>query len=316
MLLTPVIPFEPISAEKIPAGERWIAQVKWDGVRVLTYYDGNEVRLFNRRRNERTVQYPEFLDIARYCSASSVILDGEIIALSGGKPSFHEVMRRDGIRKPENVERARRSIPVSYMIFDILYYNGKWITGLPLHQRQQILAETVTPQEDLQLVENFTNAEGLFNVIKAEDMEGIVCKDIDSRYIVGGKNDRWQKIKNYRDLTAVIGGATFRGNVVNAVLLGLYDETGRLWYVGHAGTGKLTANEWKDLTQRLKPLAALERPFVNKPERLKGILWVKPRITVKIKFIEWTERGTIRQPSIQAIVDEPPDRCLLPQPSS
>ena len=93
MDLKPVAPFEPIRSETIPQGENWVAQVKWDGVRMLTYRDGRETRLINRKGNDRTAQYPEFIDVPSYCRASSVILDGEMIALSGGKPSFHEIMR-------------------------------------------------------------------------------------------------------------------------------------------------------------------------------------------------------------------------------
>ncbi|KRF39145.1 hypothetical protein ASG93_23590 [Paenibacillus sp. Soil787] len=76
MELKPVFPFEPISTETIPASDDWVAQIKWDGVRMLTYFDGNDVRLVNRRCNDRTKQYPELLAIKTYCSASSVILDG------------------------------------------------------------------------------------------------------------------------------------------------------------------------------------------------------------------------------------------------
>lgn len=76
MKLKPVIPFEPISTETIPTDDGWVTQIKWDGVRMLTYFDGNEVRLVNRRCNDRTLQYPELLDIQTYCTASSVIIDG------------------------------------------------------------------------------------------------------------------------------------------------------------------------------------------------------------------------------------------------
>ncbi|MDR7315880.1 ATP-dependent DNA ligase [Brevibacillus nitrificans] len=75
MKLEPILPFEPISTDTIPSGDNWVAQIKWDGVRMLTYFDGNEVRLVNRKLNDRTVQYPEFLDLSRYCHATSVILD-------------------------------------------------------------------------------------------------------------------------------------------------------------------------------------------------------------------------------------------------
>ncbi|MDI6877962.1 MAG: hypothetical protein QMD16_01140 [Desulfitobacteriaceae bacterium] len=157
--MEPVVPFEPVLTEQIPSGAHWVAQVKWDGVRILTYYNGQTLRLFNRKLNERTVQYPELQPIHRYCSASSVILDGEIIAFAEGKPSFYEIMRRDGIRKLDNLEKAKREVPVTYMIFDILFYNGEWVIEQPLEERQALLHKIISPQPDIQLVENFSNGE-------------------------------------------------------------------------------------------------------------------------------------------------------------
>ena len=114
MELKPVFPFEPISTETIPTAADWIAQIKWDGVRMLTYYDGNEVRLWNRRCHERTEQYPELLDIRSYCKVSSIILDGEIIAFDDKKPTFHEIMKRESLRKNKALtERSlRRPLPI------------------------------------------------------------------------------------------------------------------------------------------------------------------------------------------------------------
>ncbi|GMA51215.1 hypothetical protein GCM10025857_25720 [Alicyclobacillus contaminans] len=74
--------------DDLPAGPGWVAQVKWDGVRILTYSDGREVHLFNRRRNNRTLHYPELVDVSAYSTAKSVIYDGEVIAWRRGKPSF------------------------------------------------------------------------------------------------------------------------------------------------------------------------------------------------------------------------------------
>lgn len=311
MEIRPVIPFEPVMTDKIPVGDRWIGQVKWDGVRILTYFNGSSIRLFNRRLNERTLQFPELVNLKNYCSASSIILDGEVVALEKGKPSFHHVMKRDGVRQPDKVKRAMRETAVIYMIFDILFYADRWITELPLDQRQQILYESIKPCDDVQLVENFDDPQLLYQVITAQDMEGVVCKDLTSTYGIKSKDRRWQKIKNYHDLVAVVGGVTFRGDIVNALLLGLYDREGRLWYIGHAGTGKLTMAEWRALTERIKPLIIKARPFVNKPERIKTAIWLQPRMTVKIKFIEWTEGHTLRQPSIQSFVNVLPQECRL-----
>src|SRR5690554_3511576 len=111
MRLKLITPFEPMSKTTIPKGKEWIYETKWDGTRIITYFDGKEVRLFNRKRNERTNHYPELKDIRAYCNSESVILDGEVIALGEtGHPSFKEVMKRDAIRRMEKVDLLKNEI--------------------------------------------------------------------------------------------------------------------------------------------------------------------------------------------------------------
>ncbi|MDW7673110.1 MAG: RNA ligase family protein [Bacillota bacterium] len=312
MELNPLIPFEPIETNKLPNGENWVAQVKWDGVRVLTYFDGNIVKLYNRRINERTFHYPELTNISAYCSASSIILDGEIIALGlDGKPSFSQVMRRDGIRRLERVKDAQKQVHITYMIFDVIFADGEWVHKKPLKNRLELLDNIVKPSHQVQLVPIDYEIASLFEVAKEHQLEGIVVKDLNSSYLINGKDSRWQKKKNFRDLVAIIGGVTLRAGIVNAVLLGLYDNKGQLWYIGHAGTGKLSNQDWKALTKIIEPLKITEMPFVNRPERLKTAIWVKPQIAVKIQYMNWTSGNLLRQPSIQAFVEVPPEECVF-----
>ncbi len=304
-------PFEPIRKDEIPSGD-WITQIKWDGVRILTYYDGKEIRLFNRKKNERTKNYPELIDIKSYCKADSVILDGEIIVLGDdGKPSFHGVMRRDGIRRFEKVEYMQSVVPITYMIFDILYLNGEWINKRPLIERLNILKDIIKPDDNVQLVASHDDPAALFEVIKQNGMEGIVMKKPHGQYVIGGKSDAWVKVKNYRDLIAVVGGFTLSGGLINSILLGLYDKGGELHYVGHTGTGKLTNEDWRQLTKVLTPITIKKRPFINKPDREKEAYWVEPKLTVKIMYAEWTTGHSLRQPSIQAFVDVLPEQCVF-----
>jgi bifunctional non-homologous end joining protein LigD len=312
MELSPIYPFEPVSSNEIPDGPEWISQIKWDGVRILTYFDGENTKLFNRKLNERTKIFPELTNIKSYTSAESIILDGEVIALDqNGNPSFHEVMRRDGIRRLDRVNSAIEAVPIYYMIFDILYYNGEWIHELPLKTRLEILSEAIKPNNQIQIVPENQDGKGLFEVAKQHGLEGIVCKNLTSRYIINGKTSDWKKIKNYKDIIAVIGGVTYRSGIVNSVLVGLYDDKGQFWYIGHVGTGKLTNADWKDLTKVVETIKIEQNPFVNKPQRIKEIQWIEPVLTVKVQFIEWTEGHSLRQPSIQAFVDQDPKACTL-----
>lgn len=312
MKLQPIVPFEPIKTDTIPVSDEWISQVKWDGVRLLTYYDGNTVKLLNRKLNERTHHYPELLNISSYCTANSVILDGEVIALGDdGKPSFSTVMRRDGIRRLEKVDSVRKLIPITYMIFDVIYYNGNWINENKLSERIQRLSDIIVPSPSVQVVPSFTDSEELFEVMKLQEMEGIVVKDVNSPYYINGKNDRWQKKKNYQDLNAIVSGMTLRSGIVNSLLLGLYDDDDNLIYIGHAGTGKLKQKERQQLTEQIEPLIVNHSPFVNKPERVKDTIWLQPLLTVKVTFLEWLSTKRLRQPTVQAFVRVPPSECRL-----
>lgn len=309
--LNPFIPMEPISTTEIPDSKEWAAQIKWDGVRILTYYDGETVRLYNRKLRERTFHYPELSAINEYCPVQSVILDGEIIALGqDGKPSFHEVMKRDGIRRLDRVKKAQREVPVTYMVFDVIFYNGAWLKKEPFVNRMEFVAKILKPNDNVQIVSTHEDTAALFDVVKSHDLEGIVLKRLDSPYLIGEKRSYWQKLKNYQDLNAVIGGFTLRGNMVNSLLLGLYDNDRNLHYIGHAGTGKLSSKDWAELTKLLKPLTVKEIPFINRPQRSEAF-WVKPLLTVKIQFMEWTDGRILRQPSIQALVNVPPEECIF-----
>lgn len=310
--MEPIIPFEPVAADETPKGEAWIAQIKWDGVRMLTYFDGGSTRLVNRRLNERTLQYPEFAHAPDFADAASIILDGEFVAFDRTRPSFHEIMRRDSLRREDGIRRAVDAVPVTYIVFDVLYRNGQWLTDRPLRERQDVLRSVLRHGDRVKAAENAADADALFGVMESHGMEGIVCKDLDSRYLIGGKDKRWRKKKIVRDLIAVVGGVTLGdGGIVNSLLLGLYDEKGDLWYVGHSGTGRLTHGEWRALTARVAGMRTERRPFRNRPEREREAVWVKPVLAVKIHYAEWTEGRSLRQPSIQAFVDAPPESCTF-----
>ncbi|WP_169087392.1 DNA ligase [Paenibacillus sp. PL91] len=313
MELKPIYPFEPISTSIPPKGDNWVTQIKWDGVRVLLYFDGDETKLFNRRMNERTIQYPELLNVSEFCKAHSVILDGEIIAFDQNKPSFYEVMKRDSLKQSQKIKHSSARTPVTYMIFDILFYNGDWVTDRPLEYRQALLEKIIIPQNNIQIIQNFDDGIALFDLMKQYQMEGVIFKDLQSTYRINGKDGRWRKQKVMKDLFAVVGGVTFRHHIVNALLLGIYTNDRELIYIGHAGTGKLTQKDWAAITADIKEKQVTDRPFINEPERSKDAVWVTPALTVKVEYLEFTPGGTMRHPSIQAVVKMDRSECTVDQ---
>lgn len=298
----PIIPFEPVMSDEIPDGKEWIHQVKWDGVRVLAYFEGTETRLFNRHGNERTAVFPEIARAQNYLSALSAIVDGEVIALdTSGKPSFHEVMRRDGISRMEKIPVLRREVPITYMIFDLIYRDGEWIDQVPLERRCDMLSDVLIETGQVRRVTSEEDGFALYQAVKQQGMEGIVSKNLNSKYLIKGKNGSWKKIKTERDLIAVIGGVTRRSSRFNALMLGLYNRQGQLVYIGRAGPGRLSEQQWQIFTNHVGLIKTSVCPFSNPPEAIKDVQWLKPDLTVKVVYREWTRGGNLRQPVIQAI---------------
>lgn len=311
MTLQPIIPFEPLRTDHVEHGSDWIAQVKWDGVRMLVYHDQANTQIFNRHQHERTLQYPELTYVQSYTKSTSFIVDGEVIALEQGKPSFQTVMKRDMAKKEQKIAQLVSKLPILYMIFDILYLDGAWVTSLPLVERSRLLRENFNETATVKLVPSYPDPQQLWHAVQQQDLEGIVIKDLTSSYPIGGKDGRWLKLKKQHDLNAVVGGVAIRNGQVHSLLLGLHDQQGNLHYIGHAGTGKFPKDTWRTLTEWLPKLQQAENPFVNVVERTNTAVWIKPSLTVKVHFLEWTKGKTLRQPIIQSFVSVPPEQCVF-----
>ena len=307
--MEPLIPFEPITANDIPGEGDWVFQVKWDGVRILVYKSGSATEVINRHLNNRTLQYPELLNTGVYSNADSFILDGEVIALVDGKPSFHQVMKRDRLRGRATIEHMKDEIPIIYMVFDCLYVNGQSMLDKPLYKRQEMLRKIITESEHVRITENFEEGEGLLRAVKEQGLEGIVCKDLQAGYLPGGKDSRWQKIKNYQDVIAVVGGYIKNGGRIRSLLLGLYSSDGQLYYIGKAGRGRYSEREWKTIQAYLEKAEQTNSPFAHPVKDAKTCQWINPIYTVKIQFLEWSESRTLRQPLVDSFMERNPLEC-------
>ena len=313
--MEPLIPFEPISAVHIPVDGDWTYQVKWDGVRILVYKSGSATEVINRHLNNRTLQYPELSHTDSYSKADSFILDGEVIALVDGKPSFHEVMKRDRLRGNATIENMKKEIPIIYMVFDCLYVNGQSVMDKPLHKRQELLRSILTETEYVRITDNFADGEGLLRAVKEQGLEGVVCKDLEAGYLPGGKDSRWQKIKNYQDVIAIVCGFIKKDGRIRSLLLGLYGVDDKLHYIGKAGRGRYSEREWKTIQAYLEKAEQADSPLAHSIKE-KNIQWVSPLYTVKVQFLEWSETRTLRQPVLDSFVERNPHLCRLEEGSS
>ena len=295
----PLKPMEPTVAKEAFDSEDTLFQLKWDGVRILAYkYADGHIRLFNRRLNERTAQYPEII-AALESLPSGTVLDGEVVALgANGKPDFPRVLRRDLVRSPSKIKIAAAHVSVAYMVFDVLWLSGEAVHTRPLLQRLGLLASLPLPTGPVHLVESVPAAgKALFEAVKAEGLEGIVAKRIGSAYRIGKKTDDWQKIKCLRSIDTVAGGYIAEDGRFKSLLLGVPCEDG-LRFVGAAGSG-LSQKQRQTLSDLFSKSDGA-CPFVN-PPNIKGAHWVEPRVAVRVRFLEYTPDGVMRAPAITGI---------------
>jgi bifunctional non-homologous end joining protein LigD len=309
----PFKPMEPKVENKPFDSQDFLFQVKWDGVRCLSYIYDDTIELYNRKLNRRTLQYPEIVDMAKKIFPKQTIIDGEIIAFDEkNKPNFRRVLKRDLVKSNDNIKTLLNNIPVFYMVFDIIYYRGKDLTGVSLNKRLELLEELI-PLENkvIKNVESFYyKGISLFGAVKNQELEGIVAKKVDSPYLIGEKTDLWKKIKVWKDIVAVIGGWVSKMGEIRSLLLGLYNDNDELYYIGNASSG-VRQSDWLTLQNYFELKRLTESPFINPPRKVKGeeINWIIPEVCVKIEFLEWTEDFSIRNPKVISFIDINPKEC-------
>lgn len=311
----PIKPMEPTVLEKPFDSKDHLFQVKWDGVRCLAYTLETGTRLFNRKLNERTEQYPELVEILDKIPRG-IILDGEIITLGHDmKPNFRRLLKRDLLNNNIKISQLIKQIPVYYMVFDIVYYANKKIAHMPLTERQEILKAVLPDNPIVKSVDSiFYKGLTFFNVVKNENLEGIIAKRLDSPYIFGKKTSYWQKIKVWQELTAVIGGYSTKMGEMRSLLVGLSDQNDDLLhYIGNVSSG-ISRNQWSALQRYFERNnnRPVKVPFKNSPRKPKGeeYHWVKPEISLKLEYTEWTEDFRLRNPKVIGFInqrDRPPD---------
>ena len=289
---------------------RWAYEVKWDGIRALAWIEGGRVRLCSRNGNDITSRYPELRDLGRALGARPAILDGEIVAFDAeGRPSFERLQSRMHLASDAAVRRAVRHVPIAYVLFDVLYLDGRQLCARPYHERRELLESLDLRGPHWQTPAYRTaDAEALLRFSAERGLEGVVAKRIDSRYEPGRRSAAWIKVKNKRNQTVVIGGWVpgegRRASTLGALLVGVPGEDGALDYAGRVGTG-FTERTLRDLQARLEPLRIERSPFDGRQApRLKGAAWVRPELVAEVEFAEWTRTRTLRAPSFKGLRDD------------
>ncbi len=284
----------------------WAFEVKWDGVRTLLYYDGDAVQLRSRSGLDVTATYPE---LAAYTCDSSVILDGEIIALDdAGRPSFGQLQRRINLSSPQAIADAAASIPVSYMAFDVLHHEGRSTLTMSWAERRELLLSLHLEPPVLVSEAIAEDPSDLWQFVVERNLEGIVAKRVDSPYRPGVRTPEWRKITTTRTVRALVGGFTQgdggRSNSFGALLLGLWADDGLRW-IGAVGTG-FSDVDLKAIRSALDEMVLDRSPFAPNPDMPRNVTWVYPQLVAMVEYKEWTAVGRLRAPAFKGFTDDPP----------
>jgi bifunctional non-homologous end joining protein LigD len=297
-----------------PDEEKWGFEVKWDGIRTVVFCDHGHINLQGRNFSDFTPRYPEVRELARALGARRVILDGEVVAFDEqGRPSFERLQSRMHLASDSAVRRRMRDIPVTYVIFDLLYLDGRSTMPLTYEQRREVL-DALELEGPAWRAPAYHHGEGraLLKATRELGIEGIVGKRLDSTYEPGRRSSGWVKIKNTCEQDVVIGGWTpgegGRGGRLGALAVGVMED-GKLVYAGKVGTG-FTDQTLTILQRELELLRRPDSPFVGR-QPPKGTIFVEPRLVARVELREWTKSGTMRAPSFKGLRDDKdPQECV------
>lgn len=289
----------------LPFGPEWAFEVKWDGMRLLADVVDGSLHMSSRSGRDVTANFPELAGLATL--APDLLLDGEVVLLEGGVPSFHALADRMHSPVEERVALAR---PVTYMAFDLLRLYGVPLLDRPLDERRATLERLdVDVVPALSLSPTYTDGAALFAATGARGMEGVVAKRRDGSYRPGLRSPGWVKTTHRHSQACLVGGwrpegaGTAKVDVrrVGALLLGVPDVDAVLRYAGRVGSGLASAAAQRALTDRLVDSAS--SPFaerIPRPDTLDA-RWCRPDVVVEVSHLGWTDAGKLRQPVFRGI---------------
>jgi bifunctional non-homologous end joining protein LigD len=284
----------------------WSYEIKWDGYRALAYLKKGKAQLRSRNNKSFEKYYP-VLDALQHWPVNAIV-DGEIVVLNEkGQSDFGKLQNW----------RSEADGDLAYYLFDILWLEGRDLTGLPLSERRALL-RSITPDDNtLRYSESFeTDGKEFFEKARQLGLEGIMAKKTDGLYAPGVRTREWLKIKTASRQEVVIGGFTRNEDtpkLFSALLVGVF-EGNKLQYTGKIGTG-FPEKLQKEMMKKFKPLIQKKCPFVTEPDinqpsrfrpnpREATATWLKPTLVGEVAFREMTADGVMRHPSFQGMRED------------
>ena len=238
------------------------------------------------------------------------MLDGEVVVLRGGVPSFSALATRMHVRDPRRAAALAASTPASFLAFDVLVLDGADVTvrgsGLPWTDRRALLATLADGAHGWQVSPVYDDRDALIEATRAQGLEGVVAKRRSSRYHPGARTGDWVKFAHKRVQSTLVGGwrwETGGRDRLGALLVGVPDGAGGLTYAGRVGSG-ITASAAAELQGLLTPSDSC--PFTTEVPAVDaaGTTWTPPRVVVDVRYLGRGEAGRLRQPVFRGVRDD------------
>jgi DNA ligase D-like protein (predicted ligase)/DNA ligase D-like protein (predicted 3'-phosphoesterase) len=307
------IPMLARSAETPFSSDDWIFEVKWDGIRAISYVK-KELSIRSRNHKELIGNFPELSELKEL--AEGMVLDGEIIVMKDGKADFQTLIKRSRNTKALDIDYMSRKFPSTYIIFDILEKDGKELLDIPLMERKRILEKSVKEGKFVTLslyVEN--TGEPYYLAAIEKGVEGIMAKKKQSFYEPGKRSNNWLKIKQVKTCDCVVFGYTkgegTRLETFGSLVLGLYEGEVAV-FIGKVGTGfsqEISENLKKSLDDYKVEEKTLQGVDIDRE-----ITWLRGGVVCEVGYQSITEDGKLLIPVFKKIrEDKDPLECTIDQ---
>ncbi|KAA5532611.1 DNA ligase D [Taibaiella lutea] len=286
--------------------EGWIYEIKWDGYRAVAFMNKGKVVLKSRNNVSFEEKFGDVYDALQQWNVNAIV-DGEIVVLNNkGIPDF-EALQSWG-KEEEGT--------LVYYVFDILWFEGKDLTALPLNERRAILKSIMPDDTVIQFSDDFkTSAKELLQQVKQKGLEGIMAKKADSLYKTDYRSKEWLKIKDNNRQEMVIGGFTKNADTskpFSALLMGVF-QNGKFIYTGKVGTG-FSIKMQKELLEKMNALVTDKSPFEEREKthgynfytkpHIATTTWLKPQLIAEVAFTEMTKDNVMRHPAFMGLRED------------
>lgn len=296
----------------------WLFEPKLDGVRVLAFIQGDDVRLESRNGLDLSPQFPAIREKLKEQLTRGMVLDGEIVAFDETGPSFHAMLQRLHLQGEELLNQMDSKIPCILYVFDVLHFECVDLMGRPLVERRRFLEQLLFPNNLVQLVSQVReDGKMLYDAVVATGLEGVMAKRASSTYEVAKRTQNWLKVKSLQTVDLVVGGYSkgegARSDTFGALLVGYYRNK-ELVYAGNVGGG-FRDSELDEMCLRFEKLRTKTMPFADRPPMSGSATWLDPQMVVEVKYQQLTPGGILRMPVFLRVRDDKnPKECgpILP----